>query len=219
MVCLLLMKRLLSYIYPLTKKVVSEYNDILEITWYNGEKHLNSKNANYSYGSLQKILKIGLEKIDLTNTKEVLILGLGGGSVIETLRKDFNYQKNITALEIDPVIIQIAGEEFNIRESENLKINCVDAFTYMKQNKKQFDLIILDLYIDIHVPASFLELPFWQTILKASEKSILFNASLEADSNDNILTIISLLKENKYDVEKLEKVNQTNTLVIAKLKN
>jgi len=213
------MKKLLSYIYPVTKKVVSEYNDILEITWYNGEKHLNSKNANYSYGSLQKILKIGLEKIDLTNSKEVLILGLGGGSVIETLRKDFNYQKNITALEIDPVIVQIAKEEFNIRESKNLKIICVDALTYMQQNKRHFDLIILDLYIDIHVPSSFLKIPFWHSILKASKKSILFNASLEANTNDNISNIISLLKENKYHVEKLEKVNQTNTLVIANIKN
>ena len=213
------MKKLLSYIYPVTKKVVSEYNDILEITWYNGEKHLNSKNANYSYGSLQKILKIGLDKIDLTNTKEVLILGLGGGSVIETLRKDFNYKKNITALEIDSVIIQIAEEEFNIRKSENLKIICVDALTYMQQNKKQYDLIILDLYIDIHVPSSFLEIPFWQTILKASKQSILFNASLEAETNDKISTIISLSKEHNYHVEKLEKVNRTNTLVIAKLLN
>jgi predicted membrane-bound spermidine synthase len=213
------MVRLLSYIYPITKKVASEYNDILEITWYNGEKHLNSKNANYSYGSLQKILKIGLQKLDLKNYNEILVLGLGGGSVIETLREDFNYQKNITALEIDPVIIQIAEEEFNIRESENLKIICVDALTYMQQNKKQFDLIILDLYIDIHVPSSFLKISFWQTILKASKQSILFNASLEANTNDKISTIISLLKENKYHVEKLEKVNQTNTLVIANIKN
>jgi predicted membrane-bound spermidine synthase len=213
------MKRLLSYIYPITKKVASEYNDILEITWYNGKKHLNSKNANYSYGSLQKILKIGLGKIDLKNCNEILVLGLGGGSVIETLRKDFNYQNNITALEIDPIIIQIAEEEFNIRESENFKIICVDALTYMQQNKKQFDLIILDLYIDLHVPSSFLKISFWQTILKASKQSILFNASTEANANDNISTIISLLKEHKYHVEKFEKVNQTNTLVIANIKN
>ncbi len=83
------MIRLLSYIFPITKKIESEYNGTLEITWHNGKKHLNTKNANYSYGSLQKILKIGLQKIDLTNCKNILILGLGAGSVIETLDKRF----------------------------------------------------------------------------------------------------------------------------------
>ena len=102
------MIRLLSYILPITKRIESQYNGTLEITWFNGKKHLNSKNANYSYGSLQEILRIGLQKIDLLNCKKILVLGLGAGSVIETLRKDLNYNNHITALEIDPVIIEIA---------------------------------------------------------------------------------------------------------------
>ncbi|MBT8393734.1 MAG: spermine synthase, partial [Bacteroidia bacterium] len=114
------MIRLLSYIYPITKKVESKYSGTLEITWHNGKKHLNTKNANYSYGSLQKILKFGLQKIDLSNCKDILILGLGGGSVIDTLVKDFEYENHITAIEIDPVIIEIAKEEFNLSENKNL---------------------------------------------------------------------------------------------------
>ena len=219
MLCLLAMVRLLSYIYPITKNVKSEFNGTLEITWYNGKKYLNSKNANYSYGSLQKILKIGLEKIDLDKCNEILLLGLGGGSVIKTLRNDYKYRKNITALEIDPIIIQLANDEFNIRKSENLHIICEDAHTFMKHNTKKFNLIILDLYIDVEVPSSFLEFPFWKNILRASKQSILFNASLDTNTNDKISCIISLLKKNSYHVEKLEKVNETNTLVIATIKN
>ena len=213
------MVKLLSYIYPITKKVESEFNGTLEITWYNGKKHLNTKNANYSYGSLQKILKVGLEKIDLGRCNEILLLGLGGGSVLETLWNDFNYQKNITALEIDPVIIQLAKDEFDIRESEKLTIVCENALTYMQQNNKQFDLIILDLYIDVNVPSSFLEVPFWETILKAKSNNILFNASLDSSTNDKISAIISLLKNHNFKVQKLEKVNETNTLVIANSKS
>lgn len=209
------MVRLLSYIYPITKKLESEFNGTLEITWYNGKKHLNSKNANYSYGPLQKILKVGLQKIELKNCDEILLLGLGGGSVIETLRKDFNFQKNITALEIDSVIIQLAKDEFDIRESENLTIICEDALTFMQQNNKQFDLIILDLYIDVNVPSSFLEVPFWKTILNAKSNNILFNASLGSSTYDKVSAIISLLKDHNFNVQKLEKVNETNTLVIA----
>ena len=91
-VTLSVMIGLLSFIYPITKKVESQYCGTIEITWHNGTKHLNTKNANYSYGSLQKILKFGLQKIDVSNCKNILILGLGAGSVIDTLIKDF---KNI----------------------------------------------------------------------------------------------------------------------------
>jgi len=133
------MIRLLSYIYPTTRKVKSDFNGTLEITWYNGKKHLNTKNANYSYGSLQKILKIGLQKIDLSQCKKILVLGLGGGSVIKTLQQDFNYKNHITAIDIDPIITDIAKEEFEVTKSKNLEIICTDALLFMQQNKKQFD--------------------------------------------------------------------------------
>ena len=211
------MVRLLSYIYPITKKIESKYNGTLEITWYNGKKHLNSKNANYSYGSLQKILKFGLQKVDLTNCENILILGLGGGSVIETLLKDFNYKNHITALEIDPVIIDIAKEEFNLSENKKLTIICDDALGFMKQNTSIFDLIVIDLFIDTEVPETFLKKNFWDDIVRnnSDKGSILFNASLHDKNDKNILRILSYLDNNSYQTQKLEKVNGTNTLLIA----
>ncbi len=212
------MIRLLSYIYPITKKVESKYNGTLEITWYNGKKHLNSKNANYSFGSLQEILKYGLKKIDLINSQNILVLGLGGGSVIETLLEDFNYNNSITALEIDPVIIDIAKDEFNLSENENLNIICDDALVFMKHNKSIFDLIIIDLFIDTEVPESFLTNSFWNDIIKinSDKGSILFNASLKDDNDQKLSGIISQLERNHYQTTKLEKVNGTNTLLVAK---
>ena len=124
----------------------------MEITWYNGKKQLNTENANYSYGSLQRILKFGLKKIDLKKVNSILLLGLGGGSVIETLRIDFHYLKPIVAIDIDPVIIDIAKNEFNLKEDENLQIICEDALKFMQSNTHEFDLIIIDLFIDIQVP-------------------------------------------------------------------
>ena len=212
------MIRLLSYIYPITKKVESKYSGTLEITWHNGKKHLNTKNANYSYGSLQKILKFGLQKIDVSNCKNILILGLGAGSVIDTLIKDFKYKNHITALDIDPVIIEIAKAEFNLSENKNLKIICDDAFSFTNQNKDLFDLIIIDLFIDTKVPSDFYKLSFWERIIKSnsSKGSILFNASLQNNNDKKLFGIFSHLEDNNYQTTKLEKVNGTNTLLIAK---
>ncbi len=211
------MIRLLSYIYPITKKVESKYNGTLEITWHNGKKHLNTKNANYSYGSLQKILKFGLQKIDLSNCNKILILGMGGGSVIETLIKKFKYKNHITALDIDPAIIEIAKAEFNLSENKNLKIICDDALDFMKKNKLLFDLIIIDLFIDTEVPDNFFNTSFWDDIIRSNSEngSILFNGSLRDDNDQKLLGIMSHLDSNYYHIEKLEKVNGTNTLLIA----
>jgi spermidine synthase len=212
------MKRLLSYIYPVTKTFESKHSGTLEITWHNGKKHLNSKNANYSYGSLQRILKFGIEKIDLKKVSSVLVLGMGGGSVIETLRNDFNFQNKITTVEIDASIIEIAASEFGITENENLKIHCIDAIDFIETNKELFDLIIIDLFIDLSVPDKFQTIDFWKSILrsKSSNGDIIFNAAiLDNKTSSNLDAMISFLKSKVYKVSVYEKVNNTNTLIIA----
>lgn len=211
------MKRLLSYIYPVTKTITSKYSGDLEITWYNGKKHLNSENANYSYGSLQRILKFGLEKVQLSRVNSILILGMGGGSVIETLRADFNYTNTIEAIELDPVIIDIAKTEFGIIENQQLKIHCADAFDFVETNTKQFDLIIVDLYIDLSVPDQFLSTMFWDHVLnsKSSKGVILFNASVKNADHTKIETLINHLKTKVFKVDVYNNVNNTNTVIIA----
>ncbi|RXJ52682.1 spermidine synthase [Gelidibacter gilvus] len=212
------MSKILSYLYPITKKIQSEFSGILEITWYNGKKHLNTKNANYSYGSLQRILKFGLEHIDLNKVNSVLLLGLGGGSVVETLRQDFSFSKHITAVDIDPTIIEIAKNEFQLKEDEHLKIVCADALDFMRLNSTQFDLIIIDLFIDTEVPKAFLAIPFWKDIIKASSTNgtILFNASLAKSKSNALNEVIEFLKSHMYHTEVFEKVNATNTLILSK---
>jgi spermidine synthase len=212
------MKRLLSYICPVSKKVESDINGTLELTWYHGKKHLNSKNANYSYGSLQRILKYGLNKIDLSKVNSVLLLGLGGGSVIKTLRKDFKFKKPITAVDIDPVIIKIANKEFELYKVKNLQIICQDALSFVATSQGKFDLIIIDLFVDTQVPDKFLEFSFWELVLqlKSTNGIILFNASIENSKNAKLKAIINFLKSHVYKVSTFERVNNTNTIIITR---
>lgn len=211
------MIKYLSYLYPITRKVKSKYSGTLEITWHNGKKHLNTKNANYSYGSLQAILKFGLQKIDLNLIRSILLLGLGGGSVIETLRQDFNYQKQITAVDIDPIIIEIAKTEYQIENNSNTSIICEDAIQFLEKNTTRFDLIIIDLFIDTKVPEPFLELSFWEQVIhsKSVNGIIVFNASLEDQKNNQLKSVIEFLKTKVYKVNVYDKVNGTNTVIIS----
>ena len=211
------MKKLINHIFPVTKTIRSDFSGTLEITTKNGKKHLNTKNANYSYGALQMILKFGLDKIDLKKVNSVLLLGLGGGSVIKTLRDDFKYQKHITAVDIDPVIIDIAKTEFDIQDSKDLKIVCQDALQYVNQNTTPFDLIIIDLFIDIKMPKQFLDLSFWEDIIKSKSSNgvILFNGSLEKEKSKDLKKVIAFLKSKVYKVDVYDKINEVNTVVIT----
>ena len=86
------MKRILSYLYPIQlKKYYSPINGKIEVKLIDGKKILDTQKSNFSYGSLQRILRYGLKKIDFNmDTDRILVLGLGGGSIIQTIREEFN---------------------------------------------------------------------------------------------------------------------------------
>lgn len=117
----MLFKKLLSYLYPITLfKANSTISKTIEVTLSGGELVLDSKNANYSYGSLQRILRIGLKRIGyskIVKMDNILVLGVAGGSVIKTLAQEIEYKGKITGVEIDPYIIDIANRFFKLDRS------------------------------------------------------------------------------------------------------
>jgi len=211
------MKKLFSYIYPITKRINSDHNGVLELTLVNGRKVLDSKNANYSFGSLQRILEKGLSEIDLTNTNSILILGLGGGSVIKSLRNKFRYSGEIHTVEIDRTIIDIAKNEFDIHESEKLHIYNKDAFEYVKQYSSFYDLIIVDLFIDDKVPLKFYSQGFCGNLLTILSKkgTILFNVGLNESGEEKLKDLLGYFSiNNKLTCNTLKNIEGTNTLLI-----
>ena len=212
------MKKFLSYIWPITHRFSSEINGTLEVTYTNGKKVLDTQNANYSYGSLQKILEFGLTKIDLKSVENLLILGMGGGSVIRSLRDTFHFKKNIVAIEIDPEIIKIAKNEFGISSSNNLQIIEGDAFEFVKTSKEKFQLIIIDLFIDLNVPPIFYGKQFCENVSNLLEKdgSILFNVGVNIESKSGTSEKIIANFGSGFQFQILQKVNGTNTLLIGK---
>lgn len=211
------MKKILSYIWPTTRRFSSEINGTLEVTYVNGQKVLDTPNANYSYGALQKVLEIGLTKVDLKSVENTLVLGMGGGSIIKSLRETFEYQKNIVAVDIDPEIIKLAKDEFGISSSERLQIIQQDASEYVKNSKEKFQLIIIDLFINLDVPPVFYEKEFCENVSALLQKNgfIIFNVGVNLKKKSNVVeTIISNFGKG-FKLQILSKVNRTNTLLIA----
>lgn len=212
------MKKFLSYLWPITQQFTSEINGCLEVTYINGKKLLDAQNANYSYGLLQKILEFGLDKIDLKSAKNVLVLGMGGGSIIRSLRENYGYNGHLIAVEIDPKVIQIAKDEFGITESQNQRIVQDDALQYVKYSNKTFQLIIIDLFIDTQVPPVFYEKEFCQNVTKllAFKGSLIFNIGMNLKNDlDLAENIISNFGE-KLEFQINNNVKGINSLLIGK---
>jgi spermidine synthase len=216
------MKKLLSYLVPLKGKVYkSEINGQLELNWYEGKLMLDSKNANYSYGALQRALAEGLHGIgnnEIKQSKSILILGMGAGCVIETLRKDFQNDGEITAVEIDKVVVDIAKKYFDVGRFSKLKIVQDDAFEYVKGNTTKHDLIIVDLFIDKETPAQFSSEEFLQNVLQSlsSKGNILFNTvNVRGKFSERNNKMISFF-EKSGTVKVLKGVEGGNDLILVK---
>ncbi|ELM3644229.1 spermidine synthase, partial [Flavobacterium psychrophilum] len=139
-------KRLLSYLIPIKiEEVKSSINKNLEITWNNGQLVLDSKNTNFSYGSLQKVLHFGLKEVGferIKSFKNILVLGVAGGSVIKTLIDEIQYEGEITGIEIDPKTIIFANKYFGLDKIKNLQITITDAKKFITGTKETYHLII-----------------------------------------------------------------------------
>lgn len=153
-------KQLLSYILPINIfQIESEINQNLEVTWNNGKLVLDSKNTNFSFGSLERVMQIGLNLIGkepITNYKSALVLGVGGGSIIKLLQDKFLFNGTIIGVELDPKIITIANQYFNLHKRKNVEIMIADTFEFLKNSEKKYDLIVVDIFQDKIMPDFFI---------------------------------------------------------------
>jgi spermidine synthase len=151
-----MVKRILSYLLPI--KIYQRKSSIskkLEVTWNKGQLVLDSENTNYSYGSLERILRKGLLYIGFDRIKKfenVLVLGVAGGSVIKTLTQEVKFKGKITGVEIDETAVEIAKKFFELDQIPNLNLVVDDAFEFVLKTKEKYDLIIIDVFQDTKMP-------------------------------------------------------------------
>ena len=218
----LMIKRILSYFIPINiyqKK--SEINKNLEVTWANGQLVLDSENTNYSYGSLQRILRKGLHYIGFERIRgfeNVLVLGVAGGSVIKTLVDEIKFSGKITGVELDANVIEIANKYFGLNQIPNLEIVIGDAFEYILKTKEKYDLIIIDIFQDTTMPNFLFEDFFINRInfLLKVNGFILFNTmTLNKKDKERNLNYRSRFDDN-YSVRMYPKVEDHNELFTIK---
>ncbi|WP_264537711.1 spermidine synthase [Flavobacterium sp. N1736] len=216
-----MIQKIFSYLIPIKIfKKKSARSKMIEVTWANGELVLDSENTNYSYGSLQRILRYGLRNIGYENIikmNHVLLLGVAGGSVIKTLVDEIEYKGKITGVEIDPDIIQIANQYFNLDQIKQLEIIIDDAFEFVLKTKDKYDLIIIDVFEDIKMPNFLFESFFSDRVfsLLKNEGVVLFNTMiLDEAHNVRNKKYISEINPKLFSSKMLPRIEVHNELII-----
>lgn len=124
-----------------------------------------------------------LDNLFKPNIKKALALG-GGAYVIPINFLKRYPQGEVTVVEIDPKVTEVAREYFQLTDDSRMKIFHQDGRIFLNNNTEKFDVIYGDAF------ASFYSIPFHLTTREAVEK---IHDSL-ADDGALILNVISSLK-------------------------
>jgi len=84
-----------------------------------------------------------------------LLLGLGGGSVVKRMWRDYPDMR-VDAVEIDPAVAEVAQTYFALPEDERIRVFIEDGREYMDRCAETYDIIIVDAFDDDRVPRPLL---------------------------------------------------------------
>ncbi|MFC1625027.1 spermidine synthase [Patescibacteria group bacterium] len=157
-----------------------------------------------SGGIVYEIWKKTLKKVKRNNKsfKNVLILGLGGGSVSILVNKYWTDSK-IVGVEIDAEMIQLGKKYLN---TGNVDTRIEDAFLFCKKafkEKMKFDLIMVDLYLGDRFPEKFDSLEFINLVKRLLTKQglVIFNKLYYAEKRKNSLDFAKKVEKVFKNVE------------------
>ncbi len=187
------LNKMISYFHEISlEKANSPYNPYLEVLLVKGRHQLITKNAIYSFDDKYDNFFQSFNNIkwETTPFKNILLLGLGLGSVILMLEKNFGQRFDYSCVEIDPEIIRLAHKyTLNTLESP-ISVYQTDAETFVKIDQNQYDLILMDVFQNAKVPKKFNQLNFLENLKSklASNGLLLYNRMNESKEDKALNT-------------------------------
>jgi spermidine synthase len=152
-------KKWMSYVSPVTlEETGTELNPELCVRLDRGRLQLLSGNAIYSWDDLYRNFTIALGEIALHRRpaeQDVLLLGLGLGSVPYILEKVYFCGFHYLAVEWDEGIAELAQRYTLSRLDSSVEVVIADADLYVDICEDQFDLLIMDIFEDQTTPPHF----------------------------------------------------------------
>ena len=177
----------LSYVRDIhIESCSSEHNPDMQVLLSRGRYQLVTAKAIYSHEDLySNFSKVLIDTVDLSKAevRKVLVLGLGLGSIPIILDQIEPGAFEITAIEIDEVVCQLAAEYAYPMIQSPIHTVIADAYQYVMDCKEEFDLICVDLFLGDTTPPKFRSKKFLErlALLTSHSGAILYNSIAYTD--------------------------------------
>ncbi len=129
--------------------------------------------------------------------KSFLMIGMGGGSTSWYLHEHLP-AASITAVELDPEIVRLAGKYFGLKEGKRYKIDKRDGRVHLLRSKAKHDIIYIDAYRGQFVPFHLMTKEFFNIAKKRLKKGGVVVQNIEPSTmlyDRTITTLLSVFDE------------------------
>ena len=129
--------------------------------------------------------------------RRVLIVGLGGGAMVRFLTHHEPHAQ-IDAVEIDPAVVRLADQYFDVRSGGNVRVHTADAVAFVESVVDPYDLILMDAFLrpssdtdTTGVPTRLKTLEFLGRLKRALAPGgvVAFNVNEHASMADDIAAV------------------------------
>jgi len=181
-------KVILSYLFELPVEFIgSGVHQSLTVTLSKGRYQLSTPHAIYSYGDLYENFVKVFEHLDWKRVygDQVLLLGLGLGSIPYMLERKFEKSFDYAAVEIDAQVIRLA-QKYVLRDlASQVSVWQADASEFMQMTEQQWDLICVDIFVDDVIPAAVMRREFLEDLkLSLGDSGLLLYNCLARSAED-----------------------------------
>lgn len=114
----------------------------------NGVLHSQFNPTKLFTGSVWDLLSLPVLLYPNGKIQRVLLLGVGGGTVIHQLHHLCQFQKLI-GVDLDRTHLMLARKYFSIEKSPRISLHHGDAETWLKENDQCYDMIIDDVFKEV----------------------------------------------------------------------
>lgn len=95
--------------------------------------------------------------------RSTLVLGLGGGTLVKRMWRDYAPMR-VDAVEIDPVVVDVARRYFGLPEDERVGVFTEDARRFVQRTAQTYDIVVIDAYYADGVPFHLTTREFFEEV-------------------------------------------------------
>lgn len=135
-------------------------------------------NSDFYKGNLPYINYFLIPYLINPSIKNILLIGLGSGKIVNDFEFLFDNLKTIDVVDIEENIIDIAEKFFDFKHSEKFNFILQDGVTYLRNSSKKYDLIVVDAANNDGIDLRFLNGDYFKSIKKSLKKDGIFVSNM-----------------------------------------